>query len=44
MSLIFNDIFLILNAYLNIPQYEDPYVNLENINDPLETIRGKYKY
>ena len=42
MSLSFNDFFLILNVYLNIPQYEDQYVNLENINDPLEAIRGKY--
>ena len=44
MSLSFNDFFLILNVYLNIPQYEDQYVNLENTNDPLEAIRGKYKY
>ena len=44
MSLSFNDFFLILNVYLNIPQYEDQYVNLEKINDPLEAIRGKYEY
>ena len=28
---------------LNIPQYEDPSTNLENIVDPLEEIREKYK-
>ena len=28
---------------LNISQYEDSIINLENINDPLEKVRVKYR-
>ena len=36
MSSIFNDFFSKIVSILNIPQYEDPSVNLKNIIDPLE--------
>ena len=38
----FNDFFSNIISNLIISQYEDPLVNLENINDPLK-ISEKYK-
>ena len=43
MSSIFNDLFFIIVSDFNIPQYEDPSVNLQNNNDLLEKVREKYK-
>ena len=44
MSSVYNGFFfsnIISNVIIS--QYEDPLVNLENINDPLEKINEKYK-
>ena len=38
-----HDSILSITSSLNIVQYKDPFVNLENINDPLEKIKEKYK-
>ena len=38
-----HDSILNIISSLNIAQYKDPFVNLENINDPLEKIKEKYK-
>ena len=43
ISTIFNDFFSTVVSNLNIPQYEDPSISLDGINDPLEMIREKYK-
>ena len=43
ISTIFNDFFSTVVSNLNIPQYEDPSINLDGIDDPLEIIREKYK-
>ena len=43
MSSIFNDFFSNIVSNLNIPLYEDPSVNLVNIDDPPEEIAEKYK-
>ena len=40
---VFNDFFSSIVSNLNIPQYEDQNVNLDNIDDPLEIIKEKYK-
>ena len=43
ISTVFNDFFSSVVSNLNIPQYEDQNVNLDNIDDPLEIIKEKYK-
>ena len=43
ISTVFNDFFSSIVSNLNIPQYEDQNVNLDNIDDPLEIIKEKYK-
>ena len=43
ISTVFNDFFSNIVYNLNIPQYEDQNVNLDNIDDPLEIIKEKYK-
>lgn len=39
----FQWVFLGVVSNLNISQYEDSIINLENINDPLEKARVKYR-
>ena len=43
ISTVFNDFFSSIVSNLNIPHYEDQNVNLENIDDPLQVIKEKYK-
>lgn len=43
MSLLFHVSFSNIVSSLNILRYENLSENLENINDPLEIIREKYK-
>ena len=43
ISTVFNDFFSSIVYNFNIPQYEDQNVNLDNIDDPLEIIKEKYK-
>ena len=43
ISTVFNDFFSSIVSNLNISQYEDQNVNLDNIDDPLEIIKEKYK-
>ena len=43
MPSVFMNFFSNIVSNLNIPQYEDPSVNLQNINDPIEKIRKKHK-
>ena len=43
ISSIFNDFNLNIVSNLNIPQYEDQSVNLENINDLLEKVGENIK-
>ena len=43
ISTVFNDFFSSIVSNLNVPQYEDQNVNLDNIDDPLEIRKEKYK-
>ena len=42
-SFIFNKHFSSVVFNLNIPQYEDPFENFENIEEPLDLPREKYE-
>lgn len=42
MMRLYDDFFSNIVLNHNIPQYKDPSIDLENINDPLRKLREKY--